>query len=179
MVRQPCAKMSLELLPMELYLLILRPLRFQALSTAAVCKTLGAAVQELRDEIRDSACVAIQKCWGKFQAPKNIAKMLTRNWVWTDEFGIGAAFGHEPYVFDPETMQILEYCVKVLSGKEDPAFWQDVLRVVDFQLWMNAYNGGAGVRFYIRAEEAQQVLSARFRERGGHDDVDERYLRYL
>ena len=119
--------MSWDLLPIDLRVLIL----------------------SFRHEMRVNTCATIQKWWKKFQAPKNVAKMLCST------FG---GFG----VMHPDTADIMEYCVKVLSGKENPKFWNMALDEVDYKLWVDEYSGGPGAPYKFRTGEAYHILTRRF-----------------
>ena len=114
----------------------------------------------LRHEMREDAQGRIVRCWEKFQAPKKVAKLLIeRTWPMSlaDEPNAQTANAMDPY-----TANIMEYNVKVLSGKEDPEFWKEVLEMFDYELWVNEYTGGPGAEYYKRNEAAYNSLSQRF-----------------
>ena len=111
---------------------------------------LRVMILSLRHEMREDASRIIKKCWNKFQAPKMVAKML-----------VGRA--HAAGMMNPDTADIMEYCVKVLSGKEDWQFWNEVLVNIDYELWVDEYSGGPGVPYKNRSGKAYHILSQRFR----------------
>ena len=110
---------------------------------------LRVMILSLRHEIREDAGLKIKKCWRKFQIPKKIAKMLV---------------GSVPLLgmMNPDTADIMEYCVKILSGKEHPVFWDNILSNIEYELWMDEYSGGPGAPYKNRSEKAYYILSQRF-----------------
>ena len=114
---------------------------------------LRVMILSVRHEMREDARGTIVRCWEKFQAPKKVAQHL----VETERMYISPMD-----VMYHEVASIMEYNVKVLSGKEDPVFWKEVLEEVDYELWVNEYTGGPGAEYYERNEEAFVVLARKF-----------------
>lgn len=81
--------------------------------------------------------------------PKKVAKILV-----SSVLDLGT--------MNPDTANILEYCVKILSGKEDRVFWNNALMNIDYDLWENEYSDGPGASYKNRSEEAYYILTQRF-----------------
>jgi hypothetical protein len=111
-------------------------------------------ILSLRHKRREDASRMIKKCWNKFQAPKKVAKILV---------GRARVAG----MMNPDTADIMEYCTKVLYGKEDPKFWKEVLVNIDYELWVDEYTDGPGAPYKNRSEKAYSILSQRF----GHSSI--------
>lgn len=66
-------------------------------------------------------------------------------------------------VMAPDTANIMEYCAKILSGSENPNYWNGVLKEVEFQLWVDKYSGGQGVIYMSRIIDAFIILIKKFK----------------
>ena len=113
---------------------------------------LRVQILSMRHNMREDSQKTIVRCWVKFLAPKKIAQCLVereRNRLSLD-------------VMFPETANVMEYCTNVLSGKEDPKFWKEVLLDVDYELWVNEYTGGPRAKYYKRNKAAFDVLTRTF-----------------
>ena len=78
-----------------------------------------------RHIMRKKAKETILRYWKKFQAPKQVACDL----VLEERSGLPMS------VFHIETVRIMKYCKKVLSGREDQIFWHAILEELDNELW--------------------------------------------
>jgi hypothetical protein len=108
-----------------------------------------------RHTIRKDALKTIKKAWDKFRAPKIVAYEIISPYM-------NAEHEYTIPVMDLQIAQIMEFCVKVLSGKEAPSFWNAVLEVLTQELWMNEYSGGPGAKYKNSIEIAVEKLRSRF-----------------
>ena len=83
-----------------------------------------------RHIMRKEAKEMILRSWKKFQAPKQVACDL----VVEERFGLPMSVLHI------ETVRIMKYCKKVLSGRENQIFWNAILEELDNELWENKEN---------------------------------------
>jgi hypothetical protein len=100
--------MSWDALPLELRLLIL----------------------EFRNKLREKEAIKIQKRYLKFRAPEKAAIDLVLDKLPVDDDAVALCF-------DDYTRKIVEYCVKVLSGKYYVEFWNIILKCVKDGLVMD------------------------------------------
>ena len=114
---------------------------------------LRVIILSMRHEMREDAQGTIVRCWKKFDAPKQVAHYL----VESERFGLPMS------VMFPETADIMEYCVKVLSGREKPVYWRAVLEEVEYEMWLNQYSGGPGAEYMSRVDDAFMELIKKFK----------------
>ena len=62
-----------------------------------------------------------------------------------------------------DTSDIMEYCVKVLFGHENPHYWKEILEKVDYELRLYQYNGGPKTRCIYRVKDAFIDLITKFK----------------
>ena len=118
-----------------------------------------------RHEMRVNAQATIAKCWKKFEAPKKVAHYLVERERWSTGgvWNHGVFGGDSMNVMFPETADIMEYCVKVLSGREKPNYWKEILQEVEYEIWLNQYSGGPGVEYMSRVDDAFIKLMTKFK----------------
>ena len=114
---------------------------------------LRVLILSMRHEMRVNTQAMIARCWKKFDAPKKVAHYLVER----ERFGLSMS------VMFPETADIMEYCVKVLSGQEKPDYWNSVLAEVEYEMWVNKYSGGPGVEYMSRVDHAFKKLIQKFK----------------
>ena len=152
MLRPIKKRMTWNILPIELRVLIL----------------------SMRYTLREEAQKTIVRTWKKFYAPKKIAHYLVERerWsmggVWND----GVFGGDSMNVMFPETADIMEYCAKILSGRENPNYWNAVLKEVEHEMWMNQYSGGPGAEYMDRVNNAFEVLIKKFKYKSKWDEYE-------
>ena len=108
--------------------------------------------------IRDNhVAYKFQKCWKKYHGKKIVAIQLRE-----------AIYDYvlpqiEPLVdvMCPHTANVLEYIVKVFSGKEKKSEWLLFIERVEFGLWVDEYTGGPGAPYYIRTDIALDTLKVK------------------
>ena len=122
-------------------------------------------ILSMRHEMRKDAKQKIVTAWYNFQSPKRVAKLLVykERWsgggVWND----GVFDGTRMNVMIPDTAGIMEYCAKVLSGREKPDYWKNILKEVEYEMWLNQYSGGPGVEYMSRVDDAFNILANKFK----------------
>lgn len=126
-----------------------------------------------------SACYTIQNGWRKFWAPKIIAKKLIVHEI-VRIYGNGVVInftrGSIPprdmaYLFgdinNNEFVNIIKYCVKVLSGNEDVGFWIKIITALDHRIYRDlSYENSYPLpytKYYDQINHSHQLLSMRFR----------------
>ena len=128
---------------------------------------LRVLILSMRHKMRQEAQGTIVRYWKKFYAPKKVAHYLVERerWsmggVWNEE---GVFGGDRMNVMYPETAEIMEYCVKVLSGREKPNYWKEILEEVEFELWSNhyLYFGDLEEEYMSRVDDAFIKLGMKF-----------------
>ena len=136
---------------------------------------LRVIILSLRHTMREEAQRTIVRTWKKFQAPKKVAHYLVERerWsmggVWNEE---GVFGGDSMNVTFPETADIMEYCVKVLSGREKPNYWKEILEEVEFELWSNQYSCGGRLEeeYMSRVDSAFEKLIKKFKYKPKWDE---------
>jgi hypothetical protein len=106
------------------------------------------------DQKREDACRTIQNCWWRYIGPTWAAVYISLN-LEIDE-------NIEIHVMRESNAKIMEYCVRVLSGRQHRTYWKFILGLVRRGLWVDEFTGGPGARFYIRVENACDTLIERF-----------------
>lgn len=124
-------------------------------------------ILSLRNDMRDNFSRIIQKKWQKFQAPKKTAIILwerekLEDAIWMNIINPYLITDWQPNVMLPSTSSVMKYCVKVLSGKENPKFWSNILKMINKDLWLNQYSGGPGAEYYSETYYCFDILSKRF-----------------
>lgn len=135
---------------------------------------LRVLILSMRHTLREKAQITIVRYWKKFYAPKKVAHYLVESerWsmggVWKD----GVFGGDSMNVMFPETADIMEYCVKVLSGREKPNYWNVVLGEVEHEIWLNQYSGGPGAEYMSRVDSAFEKLIKKFKYKPKWDEYE-------
>ena len=121
-------------------------------------------ILSMRNEMRQNSQKTIAKYWNKFQSPKRVAKLLVykERWLGGGAWNDGVFDGNRMNVMIPDTAGIMEYCAKVLSGRENPNYWKGILQEVEYEMWLNQYSGGPGAEYMSRVDDAFLVLSNKF-----------------
>ena len=112
-------------------------------------------ILSMRHAMRKNALKTILKAMNKFQTPKNAAYEMISPFMDPERDDTIS-------VMIPQMAQITEFCVKVLSGKENPQFWKAVLEKLTEKLWLDQYSGGPGAKYYNRTEVAVDKLCLKF-----------------
>jgi len=129
---------------------------------------LRVLILSIRYDKRQDAQRMIASTWQKFQAPKLVAHHLIEKEKSQMAALIGLMGGVDVGiklnidVMLPHTANIMEYCVKILSGKEKPKYWNMILREVEYELWYNEYSGGPGTKYMLRVAHAFDKLTTKF-----------------
>lgn len=119
---------------------------------------LRVIILSIRYTLREEAERTIVKYWDKFKAPKLVAQYLIEK----DDFRLRNNNRLVINIFLPDTANIMEYCAKVLSGKEKPDYWNMILNEVEYELWHNEYSGGPGASNLSRTNNAFVKLVKKF-----------------
>ena len=106
------------------------------------------------DQKREDACRTIQNCWRRYIAPTWAAVDISLN-LEIDE-------NAEIHVMRESTAKIMEYCVRVLSGRQHRDYWKFILGLVRRGLWVDEFTGGSRACFYVRVQNACDTLVERF-----------------
>jgi len=96
----------------------------------------------------------IQNCWRCYIAPTRAAVDISLN-LEIDE-------NAEIHVMQESTAKIMEYCVRVLSGRQHRDYWKFILGLVRRGLWVDEFTGGPHACFYVRVQNACDTLVERF-----------------
>ena len=121
-------------------------------------------ILSLRNEMRQNSQKTIARYWNKFQAPKKIAKLMVYEEKWLNARWINGVWeGDRMNVMIPATADIMEYCAKVLSGREKPDYWKNILQEVEYEMWLNQYSGGPGAEYMSRVDDAFNILANKFK----------------
>jgi len=121
---------------------------------------LPADIHEYIFFIRDQRLVIlIQKKWRKYHAPKIVAADLLAS-CYSSRPGIYASV----LVMEPHTAGVMEYIVKVLSGKEDRTIWNTFLEDIEYALFEDQFSGGPWAQYYNRTDAAFETLKDKFRD---------------
>lgn len=121
-------------------------------------------ILSMRNEMRQDSQRTIARCWMKFRSPKKIAKLIVYEEKWFNaRWSNGVWDGDRMNVMIPITAGIMEYCAKVLSGREKPDYWKNILQEVEYEMWLNQYSGGPGVEYMSRVDDAFNILANKFK----------------
>ena len=134
----------------------------------------------MRHEMRANAQATIARCWMKFDGPKQVARLLVDKEKSASVFWGGEWQSIETpmHVMIPDTADIMEYCVKVLSGRENPNYWKGILKEVEYEMWINQYSGGPGAEYMSRVDDAFMVLINKFKYSPKWEEFQSRYYGY-
>lgn len=138
-------------------------------------------ILSMRNEMRQDSQRTIARCWMKFAGPKQVARLLVDKEKSSLVFwggGSDGVGGWRMHVMVPDTADIMEYCAKVLSGREKPDYWKNILQEVEYEMWLNQYSGGPGSEYMSRVDEAFLVLIKKFKYPPKWEEFQSRYNGY-
>ena len=117
-------------------------------------------ILSIRNDMRANAQEMIARCWKKFYAPKQVARFLVSKKFETNWNEIGE---YRMNVMMAETANIMEYCAKVLSGRENPHYWKWILEEVEYEMLIYQYNSGSKTLSIYRVEDSFIDLITKFK----------------
>ena len=127
---------------------------------------LRVLILSIRYDKRQNAQKMIANTWQKFQAPKLVAHHLIEKekseMTIRHHAGVGSGIKLNIDVMESHTANIMEYCAKILSGKEKPDYWNKILNEVEYELWLNEYSGGPQAKYKSRSNDAFDKLIKKF-----------------
>ena len=103
------------------------------------------------DQKKEDACRTIQNCWLRYIAPSLAALKLALK--------LEICENNEIHIMRNDfNAKIMEYCVRVLSGRQHRGFWKYILELIKRGLWIDEFTGGPRAYLYVRVQKAYDIL---------------------